>query len=134
MVRITGLKRVSFTGHLASNSKEFKLLYLKYKAITMAELRAAVEQPGVQKYMIDTGCELGEAAMGYLTGYATENCILCLKTSRGCKDCYWEVRVGTGCRDHETFTNIGLSKTEEELYEAIQERMRYMRQFIVKFK
>lgn len=111
------------------NKHVFEELSNIYTGITIKEIVKAEQTIKDFKLKVFT-YGYGEAIAGYLTGFCTESCLLCVAIKYYCDKCYWKAIKDNGCNSngaHETFQAITNAKDKHELKLAMNNRGFYMK-------
>lgn len=116
------------------NLKEFKELIEKYKSITLEQVKELFVIDGIWPNAFDVA--------NSLTGFgSTHTCSLCKVITEEpladnfpkCNECVWSANESNHyncCTNHETYQAIDNAESSEELFEAFQERAKYMEEFL----
>jgi len=110
------------------NLKEFKTLIKKYRSITIEQIESAYKK--TTSFYFD-----GEVAC-ILTGFGSKStCTLCHPYRAGCAGCVYCELLGInyGCLT-ETYDEIRVAKSSQDLYNAIQNRANYMEDLLLENK
>lgn len=121
------------------NLNEFKTLIKKYESITLEILETCKEKIEADfKYKLD-GDEIPEV-LEKITNYDTKDCALCKAIGlqvagsiEDCHDCAWVKLTNNICYrgvNCETYDNIGLSTSIEDLKKAVGKRAKYMKEVL----
>ena len=104
------------------NVEAFKELINIYSDFTLAELT-------------EFWIESGKYTMRELTGFSTNDCLLCKAANRKCHNCLYSIDYPNKCKElipclGETYDDIEYAKTPKELYDALQKRIEFMKSII----
>ena len=108
-----------------------KELIDKYQSITLEQLKSLWGKEVDQ----NIGCIIdGGRVLSLITGFGSCNCILCKAANRSCLMCIHKYRTnwdsgGNPCMD-DLYFNMEESRTPEELYGYIQNRIKYLNDLI----
>lgn len=104
------------------NIEAFKELINIYSDFTLEEL---------EEFWIEDG----KTTMHELTGFSSFRCILCKAADRNCENCLYSITRPYEYKGHisclgETYDGIEYAKTPQELYDAIQKRIEFMKSIL----
>lgn len=104
------------------NVEAFKELIDIYSDFTVAELT---------EFWLDDG----KTTMCELTGFSTSGCRLCKAANGKCGNCLYSIDYPNKCKEYipcveETYDLIEYAKTPEELYDALQKRIEFMKEVL----
>ena len=79
--------------------------------------------------------ENGQQTMRELTGFSTNDCRLCKAANGKCHNCLYSIDYPNKYREFipclgETYDDIEYAKTPEELYDALQKRIEFMKEIL----
>lgn len=108
------------------NVEAFKELIDIYSDFTVAELT-------------EFWIENGQQTMRELTGFSTNECPLCKAANRKCCNCLYSIDYPNKCKElipclGETYDDIEYAKTPEELYNALQKRIEFMKEVLKSYE
>lgn len=108
------------------NIEAFKELIDIYSDFTIEEL--------TEFWILD-----GKWTMRELTGFSSNDCRLCKAANEKCGNCLYSIDYPNKCKEYvpcveETYNLIEYAKTPQELYDALQKRIEFMKEVLKSYE